>query len=154
MANPGTGGRSTPDNEDANQFDIDQQNEDERRRLEQARLNSHRTNDEASQHNERPQRPGAPAQEKVEAPQRAWEDTLRERLNKLNDEQCHHYDALISNSKERHGMVSPDYQLGVAAMFVKKLTGNAFDKDLSDLNHKEAALAWISTEANHPNAER
>jgi hypothetical protein len=141
MANPGTGDSSTPDNGDGNQFDIEQQNEEERRRLEQARLNSDRTDDDAGQHNERPRRPGAPVQEKSEASQRAWEDTLRERLNKLNDQQCHHYDALISNSKERHGMVSPDYQLSVAALFVKNLTGNAFDKDLSDLNHKEAALA-------------
>jgi hypothetical protein len=139
MANPGIGGISAPDAEDGNQLDLEQQNEEERRRRDAARLNAGQSSHDASQHSKRPHRSSAFTPEKSEAPPRAWQDTLAESLTKLNDEQRHRYDALISNANERNGTVSPTYHLGVASLLAKNLTGTAFGKDFSDLNHKEDA---------------
>jgi hypothetical protein len=155
MANPGTGGISPPDAEDGNQLELEQQNEEERRRRDAAQLKAGQPSHDARQHSEPPHRPSASTQEKAEVPPSGWEDSLFDRLTKLNDEQRNHYDRVIGNGVDRYGMVSPTYQLGVAALVSKNLPAHAFSKDLSDLDHKEYAFTFRPQPApEKPTADR
>jgi hypothetical protein len=66
-----------------------------------------------------------------------WQDTLTERLTKLNETQRREYDRQLYNAMERNGAVSPDYQLDLAALVSKDQPRREFGWAMEKLNRRE-----------------